>query len=440
MPSSSSSPRRPQSAAEDAAALLRRIGFAILVLAVPVAAMVSRRATVVLAPIGVVLIVIASFIDGEASGMWGGARRILSRPETISIVIFLGWAFLSLLWTPFASFASDKLFNILATIAMIMAAVVALPEKMRASNLYLMAIGTALATLFAGLMTLTGLFDVTASDTNDHSIQRGLIVLAIFIWPSIGWLASRGRKMEALLLGGLAFISALAGSSPILTLALLAGALTFGFVLFHSRFGGRALAWGIGGLIVFAPLIPFVLELSFKLGVRPSVPLQLAVTIWSDIITSDPVRLITGHGAEAALRSRLNGLLPAQAPNSLLFEIWYDYGIVGAFALASACVLILQRLAEQKKGFDHALVDSTLNEPTSQTQSVPHPMLPAKFACFVTAGLFAALGMGEWGLGTTQVWWLTSLGIIVIAFVAADRGQFRHRLPKAWIGFERRKN
>ena len=42
--------------ATDAAMLLRRIGFATLALALPLASLVSRRAAVVLAPIGIHLI------------------------------------------------------------------------------------------------------------------------------------------------------------------------------------------------------------------------------------------------------------------------------------------------------------------------------------------------------------------------------------------------
>ena len=50
----------------DAAAMLRRIGFAILFLVVPSVAFLTRRALVVLAPLAVILIVLASVLDGSA--------------------------------------------------------------------------------------------------------------------------------------------------------------------------------------------------------------------------------------------------------------------------------------------------------------------------------------------------------------------------------------
>src|SRR3712207_9459744 len=50
----------------DAAAMLRRLGFAILFFAVPLAALFTRRALVVMAPLAVILLVLASVLDGNA--------------------------------------------------------------------------------------------------------------------------------------------------------------------------------------------------------------------------------------------------------------------------------------------------------------------------------------------------------------------------------------
>lgn len=435
------SPRRPHNAAQDAAALLRRIGFAILVLAVPVAAMVSRRATVVLAPIGVVLMILATMIDEQGGGLFKSAYRVAQRFEFFAASVLIVWAFISLLWTPFVGLGSEKLLNIIGTAGMIFLGVAALPEKMRASNLYLMAIGTAIATIFALIMAIS----VAASsiETEGRNIQRGLVILAIFIWPSIGWLVSRGRRVEALMLVSLAFAGTLPGASHALTISLLCGGVVFGIILLHAQKTARIVAYASAATLILAPLIPFIFQLLFKLGVTPSERVNLAIRIWSDIITGDAVRLITGHGAEAALRSRLSGILPTQAPNSILFEIWYDYGVVGACGLAAVCFFLLIRLSEQKKGqATEQLAVQITGQVTKDHQqphtALPHPMLPAKFACFVTAAMLSTLGIDELSLGNTQVWWLTSLGVVALAFVAIDRGQFRHRLPRAWMGTERR--
>ena len=47
----------------------------------------------------------------------------------------------------------------------------------------------------------------------------------------------------------------------------------------------------------------------------------------------------------------------------------------------------------------------------------------AAFAC--------TFALGCLGIGTTQVWWFTTLVVLVLIFVAIERGQFRTKRPKA---------
>lgn len=134
--------------ATDAASLLRRIGFATLAVALPLASLVSRRAAVVLAPIGVVLLVIASLV--EEPGWFTGTlkRAVLSRPGLILIGL-VGWAVLSLIWSPYTFSASEKASNLFLAVLLGFCGTAALPERMRASNLNLAALGTGLAATFA---------------------------------------------------------------------------------------------------------------------------------------------------------------------------------------------------------------------------------------------------------------------------------------------------
>ena len=72
-------PRPPTTTVDpalDAAALLRRIGFFGLFVVLPVAAQVSRRATVVLAPIAVVLLITASAIDQHQRAVGPALKRL----------------------------------------------------------------------------------------------------------------------------------------------------------------------------------------------------------------------------------------------------------------------------------------------------------------------------------------------------------------------------
>src|ERR671912_193959 len=103
--------------AVSAGALLRRLGFATLTLAVPAAALVARRAIVVLVPVGVTLLVLASALDGKHRPLGTNAGRFLSSRGAIAGLVLLGWCALSLLWTPFLNPASERFISILGTVA-----------------------------------------------------------------------------------------------------------------------------------------------------------------------------------------------------------------------------------------------------------------------------------------------------------------------------------
>jgi hypothetical protein len=90
----------------DAAAVLRRLGFALLFFAVPLAALFTRRALVVMAPLAVVLLVLASALDGSAKHTREKLMALTTSPGGMAGLVLLLWAGLSLLWTPFLPQAS----------------------------------------------------------------------------------------------------------------------------------------------------------------------------------------------------------------------------------------------------------------------------------------------------------------------------------------------
>jgi hypothetical protein len=131
-------------------------------------------------------------------------------------------------------------------------------------------------------------------------------------------------------------------------------------------------------------------------------PAALSLKSWQRVVTSEPVRLVTGHGLETALRGRLVGLVPVNAPTTALFEFWYELGIVGAFAAAFALFAAIRRAGDDAPA-----------------------LVPGAMACFASAFSVACLG-----IGLTTVWWLATLAIAVMVFIAVERGQFRTSRPK----------
>jgi hypothetical protein len=187
--------------------------------------------------------------------------------------------------------------------------------------------------------------------------------------------------------------------------ALTVGAIVFAIAAVNARSGAALTAGVMAGLLLLAPLLPFVLKPLASAFLGESDPLVQSLGIWRAVVMNEPVRLITGHGFETALRGRFVGLLPPDAPQTLLFEIWYELGIVGAAAGTTALYL-----AARNAGQDHPL------------------LVPGILAAFASAFAFACLG-----IGIAHVWWLTILAVVTLIFVAADRGQFRTTRPKAML-------
>jgi hypothetical protein len=383
--------------AADAAALLRRLGFATLALVLPVAALAARRATVLLVPIGIVLIVIAAVLDGRHRGVRASLRHMVTSVPGLAGGLVLGWCALSLVWTPFFGAASERVLGMVATVAVVIAGYLALPDRMRAANLYILPIGTGLA---AALCIVLSLF----TDAHDgDELERGLIVLVLLLWPSLAWLRSRRHDWEALGLAILVAIAAALGPKPLPLTAFVVGALIYGITAASQHLGTRATALAMAGSLALAPLIPLIAHPIAVSLIDRANPFVTSLAAWRRVILNEPARLITGHGFEAAFRGRFVGLLPPNAPNTLLFEIWYDLGIIGALAGATALFYAVMRVGRE-----------------------PPVLVPAATAAVATVFACACLG-----IGTAQMWWFTAVAALVLVFIAVERGQFRTTRPKA---------
>ncbi len=389
--------------AADAASLLRRLGFATLTLLTPTVALVTRRGVVVLVPIGVALLVLAAALDGAQRPLGVVWEKVRTSRTALAAMIVLLWCALSLVWTPFIGPAAERLGNIVATAALAVAGYLALPDRMRSANLYLVPVGVGIAAIAAIGAALFGEASRAGFDEADQNLDRGLTVIALLVWPAIAWLRSRGRHREAALLGVTAAFAVALGPQWMPRIALAVGGLAFALTVYAGEKGVKTVGWTMGGLLVLAPLLPFVARPLAGLFLASSDPVLRSMRIWRSIITSEPVRLITGHGFESSLRGRLEGLIPINAPNTLLFELWFELGIVGAVAGAVAL-----HGAARAAGRNHAA------------------LVPGMMAAFATAFSFACLG-----IGTAQMWWFTTLAVVVLVFVAIERGQFRTTRPKA---------
>jgi len=386
----------------DAAALLRRLGFFGLFVVLPVLAQVARRASVILAPIAVILLIIASVIDRRQRPVRPATRRLLTAPAFLAAMLVVFWSALSLTWTPFLGPALERLVNLAATVGLALLGYLALPDRMRSANLYLLPLGVVAGAIVAIVLGLFGAHMGPPGAEDDGALDRGLVLLILLVWPALAWLRSRRRDREALALALLVALALTVQPDATQIAALAVGAVAFAVTSYRQKLGVLLTAILSAALLAAAPLLPFLARPIGSAVLGPLAPTVLSLKSWQKVVTTDPVRLITGHGFETALRGRLVGLLPLNAPTTALFEFWYELGIVGALAAAFALYASIRRAGRDGPA-----------------------LVPGAMGCFAAAFTVACLSVG-----LTSIWWLTTLAIATVVFVAVERGQFRTSRPK----------
>jgi hypothetical protein len=393
--------------AADAGELLVRIGLTVLAILVPVSVILSRRALFTLVPVGASLVVLGGILIPHVSLRQRLKPMLLSVPG-LSGIALIAWCALSLIWTPFPVDAAERLWKSGGTLALIVLTVAVLPERSRTSNLYLFPIGLAAASILTAVAMVLQPQIFLAIQPEDSTPERAAISLVILVWPAIGALAVRDRWVAAAALAVVTMIAALAAWTSVALAALAVGALAFTAATWHPPRVARFM--GILAIVLFlaAPAVALALAPSFaaltaKLGTTVPALLEVnaSVQTWAAVTTAEPLRLITGHGFDISGRAIATEFIPSPAPRSILFEVWYELGIVGAAAyaiLAGGAFLAVGR---------------------SSTTVAP----------FLLAELAAGSTVALWGADTTQLWWITSLGVGAVAFVHVIRGQYRTDRP-----------
>jgi hypothetical protein len=377
----------------DAALLLQRMGFFTLGVALPISAMLSRRAAVVLAPIGVALLVIAAFLL-EPDRFFRSLRRRMTKLTTCALAVLAGWAFLSGGWAPREAAGADRALNMLFALALGLAGVAALSEKTRTANLNAVAIGLGLSALLGVFIVATGVG--AESDGGQTLVVRAMALGVVLTPPVAGWLLLRGRNGGAGLLMLAAALAVGAAASPVVTTAFL-GALAAALLVF--RLGSPAVRWlslAVLAVVLLAPLAALAARGSAIAWLKP-------MAVWGDLIARAPAQLVTGFGFDAIQAQGQAGLLPPAVPGSILFEIWHELGLVGAAAFGLSLLFAMRAV----------LV-------------LPRILQAGAIAAYVAAFLLAVLG-----LASLRAWWLMTIAAAVILTTAVARGHGRTSRPVA---------
>jgi hypothetical protein len=390
-------------AAEDASRLLQRLGYVVLALGAPCAEALSARAIYLFFPIGVALLIVAAMLH-PARGVAGRLYRILTSPLGLTSLALAAWTVLSLLWTPFPIEAIEHLFKIAGTTLAVIVAIASSRSHMRATDLYLFPIGVALAMLAILTMALA---DHAGMGSYGERVERSGVALVIMLWPAMAGLAARGRNGLARLLMIVAAAFVFAIGAPVPAAAFFLGVLALSFAISDVKRTIFDLGAVAAAIVLLCPLIPalapmvarwfFRAKLSSLSG--PFASLEGA----AGVLLREPLRLFTGHGVDTAVRGVDAGLIPAPIPRVVLFEIWYDLGVIGAL-LGAALVWF---------GF----------RSLGGTGAKVAPYLVAAFTCDLTLAFLSE--------DFSQMTWVTLLAVSALSASAAVRSQYRTTRPSA---------
>ncbi len=396
--------RRPaEDPAEEAARLLLRVGvFMLFVIALP-APILARQTVYILLPVGAVLLLVSAILSNNG-GAVASLRALLGSPPVWGALLLALWAGVSLTWTPFEG-PAERFAKAAATMALVAAAAALMPLRTKTSNLNLLPIGVGAAAVALLAVSLLLAPKYTVEDILDVGpLGRAGLGLALLVWPGMGALAVRGHWFWAAALAASTLAACALSGAPNALPALFGGALVFATAFGRAGDISVVLAFLMAAIVLLAPAAALLAHVVWP-GEAPDFFRYLA--FWGHMIANDGWRTLLGHGFGAATWGMLGGYLPAATPRSLVFQIWFDLGAVGAAALA----LVLARAA--------LLVGTT------------RPAL----APFLLGGVGTGFVICLLGPAAEQLWWLTLAGLDAIAFALVMRGQFRKRRPVLPIGW-----
>ncbi len=375
--------------------ILLRIGIALFAVVAPCAAVVSRRSLFVLLPVAALLMIIGSLLlPGAANLVLRNSRAALTRPLVILPILLLVWAGLSFVWTPFPALATERYLRTAGTILITLVALGCLPVRLKAAYSNILPLGVLLASLATIAVMLLAQQSRQPEVDGGDTLLRAVAGLVTLLWPAMMVLATRERGALAGLLGVCGAGAALLAGTQVALSALLIGVAVFCAGFAATARVAKILGAAIAALLLGAPIIMLALD---PLASRLEPNVFGLLHVWAEIVRSEGLKLITGHGFDTALRAIGAGLLPADAPRGLLFEIWYELGLVGAgaFALLMWCA------------FTGA---ARLGRVTGS---------------FLMGGIATVLTISIAGVSVSQLWWTTQLAGVALAFAVAMRTQAR---------------
>ncbi len=241
--------------------------------------------------------------------------------------------------------------------------------------------------------------DVSLSEAA-YSSNRAMVVLALLVWPAALITSQRYGAAAGPGLVAFLFVVALTGESQAVQLSVFASMGVLGSALIVPR----ATLWGLGILGCFVILsLPFLISqlgpISLGEGVaNAELTILPRMEIWHFVSEKILAQPLLGYGLEAGRFMPLDDMTQVyftdvhlHHPHNGVLQIWFEMGVLGALALATAWGLLMRQVS----------------------------LLSEKDAPFVLAGLCCAFIIGSVAHGVWQSWWVGALALLPFFYAVA---------------------
>ena len=394
------------------AAAAAAIGHGLLA-AIPLAMWAATRS----APLFLCLAALAFLVAGLAADggvqMRARARKLLSSPLAILLLVFALWALASTSWShqPLAGLRMWGEFMLPPAAGLVIAASGAFAPSRQFLRVLAVTVILASCLLFYEFLTEFAVRKWLALDRRQESFyfNRAALTPLILAVPVIYRLWREGGGFDRALAGlvglvvtVLVFVSD-SEAAKLGLVVMLVARLAFAAA---PRLILAATAAAFLATMALAPAIGPVLEAQMPTALRSKLhpSHEVRIDIWETFGEAAMLRPILGYGFNAAATLDRNpvaqgiseprrALLPVGHPHSAPLQTWVDTGLVGAALLAAAGLLLLARL---------------------------RPLPPARAALPTAffAGCFAIVVVAH---GAWQGWWIAILTMAALLFCAPPR-------------------
>ena len=341
------------------------------------------------------LIILSSLLRADSARLSDRALSHLASGPGLACLLLVSWALVSLLWTPVRWEAAEKLFKLLGVVLLGFFAVIALPQRMRATNLHLITIGVALGATLILVGSVSALLGQPVLSFPPATPERIVILLSVLGWIGAAWLLIKNRRSMAFALMVLVITAIALGPNRAAFGPLAASLLVLALAWNRPEAAGRIVGLAVAAAIL---LLPFASAFGSQLGMA-------GLERWWQMILDEPLHFLTGRGFDAGNAARVIGVIGPELPVSLISDLWFDLGVLGAlfFAIPVAWAFI----AAGKLGYE--LAPATL------------------------AALSAAMTVALFDRNATQTWWFHGLAVFAIVLMSVERGRYRTLRPRAEI-------